>query len=345
MGVGNLTPSTGGFSRRWRVHGVMRATRTVPPASYDASGLVTGGVALSNRPARGGSTTIHGWAAVLFGILFTGGGLALSALLTGIVAPGAVKSRGMPAWILALVGLLFAVAGLSVLVHGIRGVERMSRVGRLRTAHPNEPWRWDHVWNERGATDDAGARARHFFVAAMFVFAFLTPFHWIGFFAPRPQLVFGLAALLFDALGVGLLVAAGYFVARRLKYGRGVALFESFPFRRGSTLELHVEAPSALPQHAVATATLRCVQERYVTSGTGKNRSTTVQCFEVYRDTAPVELVDAGAGLRALRVSFPIPADVPTTDLASRPCRYWEVDVEAVTDGVDYGARFLVPVY
>jgi hypothetical protein len=70
-----------------------------------------------------------------------------------------------------------------------------------------------------------------------------------------------------------------------------------------------------------------------------------VQCFEVYRDSAPAELVGAGAGRQALRVSFAIPADVPVTDLASRPCRYWELDVEAATDGVDYGARFLVPVY
>jgi hypothetical protein len=133
-------------------------------------------------------------------------------------------------------------------------------------------------------------------------------------------------------------------VLRRFKYGRGVAHLGRFPFRRGSTLELHVEAPRALPQHAVATATLRCIQERYVTTGAGEDRSTTVHLFEVYRDTAPAELINAGPR-RALKVSFAVPSDVPTTDLSSRPCRYWEVDVEAITDGVDYGARFLVPIY
>jgi hypothetical protein len=56
-------------------------------------------------------------------------------------------------------------------------------------------------------------------------------------------------------------------------------------------------------------------------------------------------LIDAGSGIRALRIAFAVPADIPTTDLASRPCRYWEVDVDAATDGVDYSARFLVPVY
>jgi hypothetical protein len=317
--------------------------RTVEP-KYDAAVAGTGGTALSNRAARSG-TTIHGWPAVFAGMVVMGAGIALAALVTELIAPGAVKPRGMPRWILALSGLLFAFAGASAMIHGIVGVGRMARVRRQRAAHPDEPWRWDHRWNERAARDDTVGRARHFFVAATFLFVVMTPAHWIGFFGPKLGLPFGIVALLFDLIGVGLLVAAGYFVARRLKYGAGVALFGSFPFRRGSTLELHVEAPRALPQHALPTATLRCVQERYVTTGTGEDRSTNVQCFEIYRDTAPAELVGAGAGRRALHVQFAIPADAPTTDLASRPCRYWEVDVEASTDGVDYGARFLVPVY
>jgi hypothetical protein len=322
----------------------MRFTVRTVETKYDASASISGAVKLSNRVTRSG-TTIHGWAAVLFGIPFAAMGFAAAAMAAGIFAPHTLKTRGLPPWLLAMVSGLFAVVGLSVAIHGIRGVQRMVRVTRLRAAHPGEPWRWDHPWNERVAHDDTVGRARHFFVVAMFVFAVLTPFHWIGFFGPRLALPFGLFALLFDAIGVGLLAAAGYFVLRRVKYGRGVALFTSFPFRRGAKLELHVEAPPALPQHALPTATLRCIQERYVTSGTGEDRSTTVECFELYRDTAPAELVGAGGGRRALRVTFPIPGDAPTTDLASRPCRYWEVDVEAITDGVDYGARFLVPVY
>ncbi|MDQ3997310.1 MAG: hypothetical protein M3303_09860 [Gemmatimonadota bacterium] len=300
---------------------------------------------LPNRAARGGATTVHGWPAVLIGILVTGVGLGIAGVATGAIAPDAFKDRGMPGWIIALAGGIFAVAGLSVLIHGVRGIGRMDRVKRMRAAHPVEPWRWDHPWDERVARDDTASRARHFLVMALFIFAGLTPFHWIGFFGPKAALPFGIVALFFDAIGIGLLAAAGYFALRRLKYGAGVARFGGFPFRRGSTLELHVDAPRAFPQHALATATLRCVQERYVTSGTGEDRTTSVQCFEVYRDAAPAELVAAGAGRHALRVRFAIPPDVPTTDLASRPCRYWEVDVEARTDGVDYATRFLVPVY
>jgi hypothetical protein len=219
----------------------------------------------------------------------------------------------------------------------------MARVERLRAMHPAEPWRWDYAWDERGAVDNTAAQGWNFLLIGVMLLAFLTPFHWLGFSDWR-GIPFALAALLFDAVAVGLLAAAGYFFARRLKYGKGVALFARFPFRRGSTLELHVQAPRTLPQHAVATATLRCIQERYVTTRRNGETDATVQCFELYRDKAPTESVNAGFG-RALRVRFEIPAGAPTTDLASRPCRYWEVDVEASTDGVDYGARFLVPVY
>jgi hypothetical protein len=313
-------------------------------ATYDAAALVEGGKALSNRAARSG-TTIHGWPAVVLGVPIAAAGLGLAALVLGFLAPATVRTNGMPPWILAMVGVSFAWAGVSTSVHGLLGVRRKAHVRRLQARHPGEPWRWDHPWNERGTHDDTLQRARFFFSVAVFIFVFLTPFHWIGFVAPRRALPFGIVALLFDAIAVGLLVASAYFVLRRLKYGPGMARFGRFPFRRGSPLELHVEAPRALPQHAVATATIRCIQERYVTSGTGEDRTTTVQCFEVFRDTAPAALVGAGAGSRALRVAFDIPQDAPLTDLASRPCRYWEVDVEAITDGVDYAARFLVPVY
>jgi hypothetical protein len=231
--------------------------------------------------------------------------------------------------------------------------KRSAEVGRLRTAHPAEPWRWDHAWDERGARDDdTTRRATHSFAVAIVFSLFAVPATVIGVSALVAAdtvlqvfaVPFVAIALVFDVVVGRLFVHSARLMIRRLKHGPPVAVFDGFPFRRGQRLRIHVAAPPTLPQHALATATLRCVQERYVTTSTAED-STTLHCFEVYRDTAPVELVDAGPGVRALRVTFPIPADAPATDLASHPCRYWEVDVEASIDGIDYGARFLVPVY
>ena len=43
--------------------------------------------------------------------------------------------------------------------------------------------------------------------------------------------------------------------------------------------------------------------------------------------------------------AVPLPRDVPGTDLASRPPRYWQLEVNGEVRGADYAGRFLVPVY
>jgi hypothetical protein len=302
------------------------------------------GVRLSSRQSRS-ATTIHGWPSLILGLPFVGVGLAIIAAAAGYITVRQSGGRHVPSWLLASIGAVFAWAGLSFVVHGLRGARRTARSRRLRAAHPGEPWRWDHAWDERASTDDTGARAGQSLYGTVFMAVFLAPFHWIGFVAPDGPLMFGIVALLFDIAVVALICHAVYLLARRLKYGSGRALLARFPFRPGSTLELHVQAPQALPQHAVASATLRCIQERYVRSGSGEDTTVSVECFELYRDVAPAPWASAGAGVRSLRVRFDLPHDIPITDLASRPCRYWEVDIEASTDGVDYAARYLVPVY
>jgi hypothetical protein len=226
-------------------------------------------------------------------------------------------------------------------------------VRRLRAAHPAEPWRWDYVWDERGITDDYARYNAATSIAAIAVLgvfavaasgfsiaALLSGHRSLQLFA----VPFVVVALLLDYAVLRGLFDVARLIAGRLKYGRGVASFDRFPFRRGETLRLHVRAPRALPRHAVVTATLRCVQERLAPVGT-LQRQPRIECFELYRDVAPAEVVDAASGARAIRVTFSVPADVPATDFSSYPCRYWEVDVEASTDGVDYAARFVVPVY
>jgi hypothetical protein len=44
-------------------------------------------------------------------------------------------------------------------------------------------------------------------------------------------------------------------------------------------------------------------------------------------------------------VSFRLPEGDYTTRLVEAPARYWELEVAAVTSGLDFGAVFPVPVY
>jgi hypothetical protein len=311
-------------------------------------------VMLSNRAARGGAFLIHDWKAIRLGVfLLLVFGLPVAFQADEILARRLVDWSSHW-WFGAFLATVVGSGAFGILGHGVLGLRRTARVRRRRAAHPSEPWRWDYAWDERQTRDDDTARrARLFIGVGIVLLVMLVPFHLIGFgrigegaVVILQTLPFGLAALLFDLIAVALIASGVTLIIRRLKYGQGVATFARFPFRAGEQLELQVQAPPSLPQHAVVTATIRCIQERYVTTQTSDRETrTNVQCFELYRDTSRAEPVGAGLAGRALRVRFGIPADAPLTDLASRPPRYWEVDVDAGTDGVDYGARFLVPVY
>jgi hypothetical protein len=323
------------------IDSALAAMKTKVPVPLDRG---TGGTELLSRHPRG-TGGLPARATIVLGVPLAAIGLAVLAATAGFIPVTLADGRFVPRWLLALVGGAFTFAGACSLLHGLLGVRRTARLRLLRAAHPTEPWRWDHPWDERGATDDTGRRANQWLGAALLMAVTLVPLHYIGFLAPGRLIQARLVSLLSDAALLGVLGRGAYLLARRVKYGTGRALFERFPFRPGATLELHVDAPAALPQHAVPTATLRCIEERFIPTKNGRSESRAVSCFEVYRDTAPAELVGAGAGRYALHVRFDLPPDVPVTDLSSHLCRYWEVDVEASTDGVDYAARFLVPVY
>jgi hypothetical protein len=284
---------------------------------------------------------------VAFGLPFAAGGAALVLFGAG-VRGGALRGGPGPRWLAAAVGLVFAWIGLAFVVHGARELRRRRAVRRLERRHPGQPWWSDHPWDPRGAGDQTLAEAVRAACVALFVLLFLVPFHWVGFFAPHRVVVFGLFALVFDAVALGLVWRALYLVVRMLKYGRGAVAFARFPFRRGELVELFVAVPSGVSAPSELVATLRCVQERFEVRGSGKGRSTEVVSYELLAPATAVTAVTpppGHAGGAAFRIAARIPADAPATALAERPARYWELELSAALPGVDYGAAFLVPVY
>jgi hypothetical protein len=94
------------------------------------------------------------------------------------------------------------------------------------------------------------------------------------------------------------------------------------------------------------TFTLRCIQERIETTGSGRKRTTTEVCYQIWASTFEVEQPGDIAAGHPVPVTFLLPEDAGlSTVLADRPPRYWEIEVAAATPGINYQARFLVPVY
>ena len=293
-------------------------------------------VELRGRTARA-VNTVQGWAAVLVGLPFATAGGVMAAVATGRLGTGGAAVR-VPPFAVAAIGACFAIVGLSFVGYGVAGLVRRARVAALHARYPGQPWMVDYAWDRNGGRDETPAEAGRALRMAAFLALFLTPFHWVAFFSERRLFLFQLVTLVFDAVIVGLVGRAGYLVARRLRYGESRLAVARFPLRTGATAELLLDGISPRARAVPMRATLRCVEERFETRGSGRDRSRESVCYEVYRDERVVS-----PGER--RVAFEIPEGAPTTALAARPPRYWELELHAETPGVDFGARFLVPVY
>lgn len=300
------------------------------------------GARLSNHTDRSG-TTIHGWAAVLFGLPFAGIGLTITVLsILGRMQP----SGNTPRWVLVLSGIVFAAAGLWMIAHGARGVGARARAAARREANQREPWAWDHAWDPFGSRDDSGRTIGRVVGFALFSALLLAPFNWVSFISSEGRGMFKVITGAFDVMILGMGAWAVYLVARRRKYGVGVLRFRRFPFTTGDEVEVMLARLGPLASLDSLEATLRCVQERYETTRRGGKSESRVVCYEVWSETKRSE---AGDGRRSTERDFTwrfaVPESVPGTSLSERPPRYWELEVKAEMPGVDYRATFLVPVY
>jgi hypothetical protein len=133
---------------------------------------------------------------------------------------------------------------------------------------------------------------------------------------------------------------------RSAKYGRPYLRFERFPFFPGQLVECALDPGKGIRDYRKITYTLRCVEDVTETHGSGKNRSTTTVCYQLYADHFEIDQPGSlGAQGQGVPVTFLLPEDVPTMDLWRPAPRYWELVVKADTPGVDFKATFLVPVY
>ena len=129
--------------------------------------------------------------------------------------------------------------------------------------------------------------------------------------------------------------------------GNSFLCYDEFPYFLGQTLRVRFRAPFDVSRMNQLALTLRCVQGKYVTTGSGNNRRTQVLCYELYRDAvtfSQTQLATADAACD-IPVEFRLPQDQPPTTLTGTPPTYWEIEARGKARSADYEAYFLVPVY
>jgi len=290
-----------------------------------------------------------------------------------------VEGRGR-AVLLGCIGLFllpFAGAGISVLSLGIRALEKheanaiapllagffftafsvsffaiifvatrnAARAAALRAGAPDQPWLWRPEWSARRIPDQRRSAAflwifAIFWNAVTIPVSFLVVREWT-----KQQNPLLLIALIFPAIGLGLIIAATYTGLRRLKFGASVCTIDTVPIHRGHSFHGEIEMRGdAVPEDGYR---LRLVCVRRVVHGSGKSQSiqeTPLTQQETRVSAASVMRSPAG-GVR-IPFSMTAPTEGHACDIRNpRDQVLWRLEAVAEMPGIDYAATFELPVF
>lgn len=301
--------------------------------------------ALPNYPAKS-VTTVDGVSAAIFGLPFLAAGGFIAMAASNIIHVNRRSTTAhAPSWLILAVGGIFFSAGLFLLVHGVRGMIRKAIYNRKAAQTPGQPWLFDFHWHQQGISFSAFNTMLGRLVAALVWNGFLVPFFWIGYTQRGAWLFFAVASL-FALLGIFFWIRWAQMLRELLRYGNSFLAYDEFPYFLGGTLRARLHAPRHLSVINSLVVTLRCIEERYVTTGTGGDRSSRVVCYELYKDVLHLDQQRLANFVGAdIPIEFRIPSDKLPTTLAATPPTYWAIEVRGEASGAGYEAYFLVPVY
>jgi hypothetical protein len=296
---------------------------------------------LLNHPAQS-VAPVDGWKSVSLGLPFLLAGVGIECAAWNVVS----TRKQAPDWLIGIIGGFFFTAGAFLIVHGLRGAARSAAHQREADEQPGQPWLADYHWHRGGIAFSAFNAMLTRFVAALIWNALLIPFFWVGLHQPGAGRVFLVFASLFALIGLVFWGRWLQMLGELFRYGNSFLNYDDFPYFLGQKLRARLRPPRHISALEELTLTLRCVQEKYVTSGTGNNRSTRVVCFELHKDVLTFSR-DQLTGLAGgdIPLEFSLPANLHVTLLAGVPPTYWEIEAQGTARGVDYEAYFLVPVY
>jgi hypothetical protein len=282
----------------------------------------------------GNNTALALGCGVLFLLPFAGVGM-----VTAVQAlRAAAASNWGQAGFFSIFALTFGGVGFGGLIALAVGRRRLADAEARRAHHPDAPWLWRSDWAAGVVTDSSKVEMWTAWVFAALWNLVGLPGGILGVrTAMRDGNRLALIALVFPAIGLGLLAWA---VRATLRYRRyGVSRFELSrnPGLVGHTLTGTVRTPSDLRPPGGFDIVLSCIRRE--TTGSGKNRSTTEHLLwqEEQRSMG---------GPGGLAVVFAIPADARPSDPGMSDDRVlWRLQVTGDVPGIDYAAKFEVPVF
>jgi hypothetical protein len=300
------------------------------------------GIYLGWRPPRG-LKSLGGVGSFIFAMILLAMAIPMLLAFNGSipVAPKAQELASLP--LLPFVASILIACAWGKIVHGLSCVKR--RRGHLKglRAGPESPWVADYPWNHDNDSGCSHERIRRSFKGArLLVMPLVAGSIVLGTFYP-----YGL--LFFIPLGFSIPALCFIFATRsstkRKKMGNPVLIYEEFPYFLGGEVHAQVVLEGGVGfETGSLKMTARAVQEKVMFVKRPRNKSVqVVACFELYSQEVTPTVSD---GNRSASVSFVLPEDALETHLIdfTEP-RYWELDVSARVNRLDFQERFLLPVY
>jgi len=270
---------------------------------------------------------------------------------------------GLPSVLAALIGLaksepwseiagatitggIFTLVGLSLLFLARHVFVSGRKRAQLQEQHPGKPWMWRKDWASGRIEDSSRTGTAGLWAFAIIWSAFTFPVVALLFskegFPPRQTAMW--LVLLFPLAGILLLFSATRQTAARLKFGSSYLQLITQPGVIGrqfrATLETNLKEIPANGMQVVLS------NIRRVTTGTGKNSSTSESVIWQEAITLPPSSLLPGMNGVTVPLTFKIPLDAePCDDSKVRQRVLWRVEVSAQLPGIDYSQNFDVPVF
>lgn len=237
-------------------------------------------------------------------------------------------------------GALFVLFGAGVVALAVFAARR-------RAPEPpssETPWLARPEWAAGRVSSRSGAAAALLWVMAVV---------WNGISAPLTLLLPREAerqgnplvwlGLLFPLVGIGLLVWAVRQSVRWRKFGSSILELKTLPGVVGGRFEAALQLRRPLDASELEL-TLECVHRSV--SGSGRNRTTQEHALWQKRARVPRSRFGLGPTGTSIPVGFTVPYDCePTRDTGTANEILWRLGASAHVAGVDYQARFEVPVF
>jgi hypothetical protein len=288
--------------------------------------------------AETSASVAQGGCMVAFGLPFVAAGTYLAWMTRRHPERFDFSGPAMPMLFIYGVAALFLGSGLLLWSVGLRATIVRLRFEQRARRHPREPWLGDRAWNPKGDRERPFSSAIKSLFGIAFMLLFLAPFHWWMYADPWIPGI--LILTLFDLLFLGAVGYWVYTVGRAMKYGAARIEFDRFPFFLGESLDVRLGCRGRLDRFDKLTVTVRFIKVKQERKGSSSDNV----CHQHWAHQLVFE-EGLLRGVRELPISMSLPDGDYGTWLSGDAPRYWEIEAKGDGPGIDFLARFLLPVY